>query len=296
MPQLSLVITTYNREPVLRRLLESLLSQSDPDFQVVVAIDGSTDGTESMLASIRPPYDLKWVNTHCTGYGLAVARNMGILAADGDAVVILDDDSFPNPGFVAAHKRGVTPKVITGGPRNPADSGNAHMAWKMRELAKLPPLTPIAISRMKHDWPTAYLIENNICLLRDDLIEMGLFSERVKMYGFVGQEFFGRAEFLGIHYQFNPAAGILHHGEYAGDNGLTTHRKMREARRAELLRPSLMKPRQYRKQIAWAQAFAGGREMNPPRYPAGAIFLVPWRYLRRLAREMGRQLRRVIAK
>lgn len=289
---LSIVVTTYNRSQVLERLLEDLGTQSDPDFQVVVAIDGSTDNTETMLARQRTRFDLKWVNTHCPGYGLAVARNQGILAADGRAVVILDDDSFPTPGFVAAHKGSVTAGVITGGPRNPADGENHRMLWKMRELGRLPPLVPIDIPQLRKDWPNAYLIENNICVLRDDFIRMGLFSERLKMYGFIGQEFFGRAEFLGMKYQFNPAAEVMHHGEIAGDNGLTHARKQRQTQLATLLRPTLMRPRHYLAQQAWAAAAASGRrDFQLPHFKLQAAAALPWRALRALLADAKRRLR-----
>jgi glycosyltransferase involved in cell wall biosynthesis len=233
----SIVITTYNRAPVLKQLLEQLQLQTDPGFQVVVAIDGSTDHTEDMLKGMCTPYHLKWINTHCKGYGLAVARNRGILAADGQAVAIIDDDSVPVPGFVAAHKASCASGVITGGPRNPANA-DEHMAWKMQELGRLPPLSPMFLEQLQRDWPKAYLVENNICLLREDWIAMGLFSERLKLYGYIGQEFFARARFLGLRYQFNPAAAVMHHG----DNGLLRSSKQRQLRWASLIRPSLMTP------------------------------------------------------
>lgn len=291
MPDLSIVITTYNRCDVLARLLSHLERQQDRDFQVVVAMDGCSDGTEAMLRSADSSFDLKWVDTHCPGYGLAAARNMGILAAEGNAVVVLDDDSFPDVGFVAAHKSSVTPGVITGGPRNPADEDNARMRWKMQELAKLPALTPMSIPALRRAWPNAYLIENNICMLREDFIAMGLFSERVKMYGYIGQEFFARVEYLGVRYQFNHDASIVHHGEYAGDNGLTLRRKQREIRAAEIIRPSLMRPRQFDAQVAWAKARANGLDVSLPGYRANLAFAAPWRYLRRTARDFRGWLR-----
>lgn len=291
---LSIVVTTFNRRQVLSELLAHLAGQSDLDFQVVVAIDGSTDGTADMLASLDMPYDLKWVDTRCDGYGLAVARNLGILAADGRAVAILDDDSFPRPDFVREHKRSARPGVITGGPREPADAGNTRMLWKMAELAKLPREVPMAIPELRREWPNAYLIENNICMLRDDFIGMGLFSERLKMYGYIGQEFFGRAEFLGIKYQYNHGAGLLHHGEFAGDNGLSTRRKERETRVADFLRPSLMRPHHYRAQVAWAQARVDGKEVAMPAYRAHAIANAPILAARMLAAAAKRRIRRIL--
>ena len=73
---LSIVVTTYNRADVLKRLLVHLEQQQDRAFEVVVAIDGSQDGTHEMLAACGTTYPLRWVDTQCHGYGLAMARNM----------------------------------------------------------------------------------------------------------------------------------------------------------------------------------------------------------------------------
>lgn len=293
---LSIVITTYNRAKVLSELLHSLVNQIDPDFQVVVAIDGSTDGTEAMLASLELPFELKWLNTNCRGYGLAVARNLGILAANRRAVAILDDDSFPQPGYVAAHKQSVATGVITGGPREPADTGNERMLWKMRELAKLPALTPLPIPELRRNWPNAYLIENNVCMLREDFVAMGMFSERLKMYGFIGQEFFARAEYLGLRYQYNPAAAVSHHDAIAGNNGFSVNRKLRQTRLADLVRPSLLRPTQFDAQVAWARARASGCAATLPSFWLGAAAAFPWRLARHGAIEMKHRLRYLLGR
>lgn len=295
MVDLSVVITTYNRAAGLVQLLTGLEAQDDRNFEVVVAIDGSTDETETMLAGLRPSYPLTWINTHCPGYGLAVARNRGILAARGRAVVILDDDSRPDPGFIAAHRTGVRAGTITGGPRNASDPAATRMAWKMAELGRLPPLTPMTIPDLRRDWPDAYLIENNICLLRDDWIAMGLFSERLKLYGFIGQEFFARAAHLGMRYQFNPAAAVRHHGEHEGDNGLHRRRKARQTRWAALIRPSLETPAQFHAQIAWARAQAEGRPPPPmPEFAFHAGLMLPGRLMRSKAVAIAKRLRRAL--
>lgn len=292
---LSLVITTYNRSAVLERLLTALDQEPDRSFQVVVAIDGSTDDTEAMLARQTRGYDLKWVNTHCPGYGLAVARNAGILAADGRVVVVLDDDSFPTPGFIAAHRDSAKPGVITGGPRMPSDPSEERMIWKMKQLATLPPLTPLNIRALQRERPDVFLIENNISLLRDDWIAMGLFSERIKLYGFIGQEFFARARHLDMSYQFCPEAGVVHHGEMEGDNGLARTRKTRQTELAALLRPTLMTPRHFAAQIAWTRARAEGRgEIPLPAWKARAYAALPARWLMARARDARRALRRVV--
>jgi glycosyltransferase involved in cell wall biosynthesis len=294
---LSIVVTTFNRSSVLRALLLQLENQTDKAFQVIVAIDGSTDNTEYMLQSLNTSYDLKWINTLCKGYGLAVARNQGILAAVGRAVIILDDDSIPEPGFVAAHKQSVTARTITGGPRNPKNH-DKRMLWKMRELARLPVCAPMSIKRIHKDWPNAYLIENNICLYKNDWIDIGLFSERLKMYGFIGQEFFARAEYLGYKYQYNHDAAIMHHGQLEGDNGLTRTTKTRQIKISSALRPSLMKAKHYRAQGNWAKSFVNGHPDNSilPHYKLSAYLLFPLRYLYQLAANAKRKIRRKLLK
>ena len=282
---LSIVVTSYNRSKVLCRLLASLESQTVKDFEVVVAIDGSTDCTESVLQSLSTSFTLRWVNTHYEGYGLAVARNLGILASYGRAVVIIDDDSFPSPSFVEAHIHACASGVITGGKRPPSDPNELRMAWKTNELGKIPPLFPMSIPDLHLHYPNAYLIENNICLFREDWIKIGLFSERLKLYGFIGQEFFARAEYLGFFYQYAPGALVIHHGELEGDNGLSRKRKQRQIFFSRIIRPALMQPHHYLAQISWAKARSIGSP--PPALPSywlSLIFYIHIRVLKRLVR------------
>jgi glycosyltransferase involved in cell wall biosynthesis len=291
---LSLIITTYNRAPVLERLLRSLELQTDPNFEVVVAIDGSTDNTEEVLSRLKLSYPISWVNTNCSGYGLAVARNMGILQAKKELVVIIDDDCFPVPGFVASYKASARRKTITGGFRTPSDPSDDKQAWKMEQLRRLPVGESISFPAMRTQWPTAVATECNICMYRDDLIQMGLFSERLKIYGFIGQEFFARAEHFGFQYQFDPNAEIVHHRQSDGDNSLTFTRKRKEVRIAMALRTSLMNPQQYAVQVQWAHcmvAFFPKPCVLPP-LPTSMWIAFPFRFMRNRAGDVKRYLRR----
>jgi len=214
----SVVIVTYNRSGVLEQSLEEFKKQTDKDFEVVVAIDGSTDNTVDMLETNKWPFPLKWVDTKETDkYCLAKARNMGILEASGKAIVVLDDDSFPATQFIEQHKKSVKHKVLTGGYRNshdPNDPMHAKMAGLLTNYGdcKVQPIREI-------------LVENNCCMLRKDWIGCGMFSERFEKYGGCGQEFFLRLLYQGYNYQFNPKAMIFHHKEFEGDNGLTRNKK-----------------------------------------------------------------------
>jgi len=220
---LSVIITSYNRSDVLKQNLNKFQEQTDKDFEVIVAIDGSTDNTVEMLQNYQSDFTIKWIDTEETNkYCLAKARNMGILEASGQAVVVLDDDSFPTSQFVEEHKKSVKLKVLTGGYRNSHDPHDPMHHKMARLLSQYGSYKTHAIREI--------LVENNCCMLRKDWIGCGMFSERFEGYGGCGQEFFMRLAYLGYGYQFNPNAMIFHHKEFEGDNGLTRPMKMEQAR------------------------------------------------------------------
>ena len=212
---LSAVITTYNRAEVLEKNLLEFAKQTDPDFEVVVAIDGSSDNTAEKLVQLKRelPFELRWVDTkEHSKYCLAKARNRGIIESRGDVVVILDDDSFPVPEFVEEHKKSAAWKTLTGGYRNSHDP-NDSLHDKMRYLLE----NKISVNKAT---------ENNCAMYRKDWIGCGMFCEYIEGYGGVGQEFRLRLAYQGYDYEFNPKAMIYHHREFEGDNGLTREMKM----------------------------------------------------------------------
>lgn len=296
---ITIVIATYNRADFVKETLLSLEQQTDKEFEVIIASDGSTDTTEQMVETLQTSFDVKFLDTHCPDYGLAVARNRGILAADGDAVVILDDDSVPESQFVAAHKHGVTKGVITGGPRWPHNADDDRMAWKAKALCDVTELTPLSIAQHRAQWPNAYLIENNICMYRDDFIRLGLFSERLKLYGYIGQEFFERAAHFDFKFQVNRTAAIQHFGEIEGDNGLFRSRKSREVWRANMLRPALSLPHQFQAQVNWAKALdaqglAADESYQWPPFLPRAIATMPLYLTRTMLKSVKQRIKALI--
>ncbi len=53
MPKVSVIIPTYNRLPMLKEAVDSVLAQDVEDFELIVVDDGSTDGTADEIAPIR---------------------------------------------------------------------------------------------------------------------------------------------------------------------------------------------------------------------------------------------------
>ncbi|MGO9687474.1 MAG: glycosyltransferase family 2 protein, partial [Syntrophobacteraceae bacterium] len=87
-PLVSVVIPTYNRERFVDKAINSVLSQSFNDYEIIVVDDGSTDETPRVLASYKDR--VKYI--YQKNSGVSSARNAGIREARGEWVAFLDSD------------------------------------------------------------------------------------------------------------------------------------------------------------------------------------------------------------
>jgi glycosyltransferase involved in cell wall biosynthesis len=95
-PLLSIIIPVYNVEPYLVRCIDSVLSQSFEDYEVICINDGSTDGSLSVLSGLAQPTNKITIISQ-TNKGLSAARNSGIRAARGEYLLFLDSDDWIEP-------------------------------------------------------------------------------------------------------------------------------------------------------------------------------------------------------
>lgn len=102
-PELSVVVATHNRRELLIRCLESLSAQeADPDrFEVIVADDGSGDGTAVAVEALEMPFPLRCLSLEQGGQ--ATAQNAAIAEAKGRVALILDDDVVAGRHLVSEH-------------------------------------------------------------------------------------------------------------------------------------------------------------------------------------------------
>jgi glycosyltransferase involved in cell wall biosynthesis len=105
-PQLSVVIPTYNRAPLLRMTLASLVQQRNPpSFEVIVADDGSADDSEQVAAEFRDRLAVRYCYQEDEGYRVARARNAGAAIARAPILVFLDSGTLAGPDLLAGHSR-----------------------------------------------------------------------------------------------------------------------------------------------------------------------------------------------
>jgi glycosyltransferase involved in cell wall biosynthesis len=102
----SIVIASYNRREMLRRCLESLSVQTqDPaTFEVVVADDGSADGSAEMAEQMSTPFALRVLRLE--NGGQSAAQRAAVDSCTSPLCLLLDDDVIAAPELVAEHLAG----------------------------------------------------------------------------------------------------------------------------------------------------------------------------------------------
>lgn len=93
----SIVIPTYNRKLMLKRLLESIYKNLNDFSEIIVVDDASTDGTGLMIKEFFP--EVKYV-VHKDACLVGRSRNDGIMASRCELVLMIDDDNVvPDPSI-----------------------------------------------------------------------------------------------------------------------------------------------------------------------------------------------------
>jgi glycosyltransferase involved in cell wall biosynthesis len=116
---ISVIVTTWNREDALDAVLRSLAVQTDRDFEVIIADDGSGEATARLTADWqqRLGRPLKHVWQEHRGFRAAEIRNRAILASAGTYCIFLDGDCIARPTFIATHRRLAEPGWFVTGNR-----------------------------------------------------------------------------------------------------------------------------------------------------------------------------------
>ncbi len=181
--RVSVVIPTYQRCASVLRALEALARQTLPpcEYEVIVSIDGSSDGTRAAIERFPAPYRVQalWQPNR----GRAAACNAGIRAASGEVVILLDDDMEPLPGFLLAHRflhphgsrlgvMGAVPIALDRSSRGASEYIGRRFNAHLEKLA-----SPGYELKLRDFYSGNFSIRQAI------LLEVGGFDENFKIYG-----------------------------------------------------------------------------------------------------------------
>jgi GT2 family glycosyltransferase len=270
----SIVIPTFNRCDVLLQTLTSLVDQSVPPdrYEVIVTVDGATDGTTQALQGLQFRHALRWTCLE-TNQGIAAARNAAARLARHEVLIFLDDDQIASRDLVAVHldlhQRNDAILVQGYYPLAPGyDRHGGSLIYQRSMLASLahfPQLPPLSW----HIWG------GHISVRRETWQRVGGFDETFRVYGGEDTDFGMRVAALGIPFVFEPRA-LSHH----------LHRVSYAALRRQAFSQGRVLRRLAHKHGQPIEAFSGGAV----RGPFDRAFRTAWRVNPQMTDLLGRAL------
>jgi GT2 family glycosyltransferase len=185
--KISIIIPNRDGGEELCQALASVFAESQPTMEVLVVDDGSTDGSPEQIRSRFPQVRLL---AQPEGRGAAFARNVGLLAAQGEFLFCLDADITCSPGCLAhllealAQADIVFPTILFFDGQRMSPSG---------------------------EFASQYCMNSALFGIRRQALERmdGLFDETIEVYG-EDNDFFLRAARLGLRFAYVPQAQATH--------------------------------------------------------------------------------------
>ncbi|AFY46133.1 putative glycosyltransferase [Nostoc sp. PCC 7524] len=204
---ISVVIPTYNRQPILEKCLRALevqqISNSSwvTDYEVVLVDDGSTDGTLDWLAAHKDEFPhVRWFEQDHAGP--AAARNLGVKQALGDIIIFIDSDLVVLENFLQAH----VDALIEGKEKLGSDRFFTYGAVINTCNFDNPTAEPYKIT----DFSAAFFATGNVAIPKHWLETAGLFDTSFQLYGWEDLELGVRLKNLGLKLIKCPAAVGYH--------------------------------------------------------------------------------------
>ena len=96
--KVSVVMPTYNRQHMIGRAVQSVISQSHKNWELLIIDDGSTDETAEVIKTFLQDKRIKFIKQQ--HLGLSAARNSGVERASGEIIAYLDTDNVWRPNFL----------------------------------------------------------------------------------------------------------------------------------------------------------------------------------------------------
>ena len=97
---ITVLTPTFNRAHTLKRLFDSLVSQTHKQFEWIVVDDGSRDNTEQLLSELARNCEIKMAVVKQANAGKHLAINAGVRAASGNWILIVDSDDLLTPAAI----------------------------------------------------------------------------------------------------------------------------------------------------------------------------------------------------
>ena len=229
----AVIVTTYNRPDALTVVLEGYCAQSDQDFQLIVADDGSTEDTVKVVRRFArcAPFPLTHVWHEDRGFRAAAIRNRAVASTDADYILFTDGDCVPAHHFVRTHKQLAEPGYFLGANRVLIASDLTSRiiqqqipvhgwgeidwvrSWSRREINRVLPLLKLPDGPFRKWRPGRWkgIKTCNLSVWRADLIRVNGLDESYEGWGLEDSDLVIRLLRAGVkHKSARMAATVFH--------------------------------------------------------------------------------------
>lgn len=174
----TIIMPVCDKPELTEDSLKAIEAQTYKNIELIMVNDG-----EFQQPEVNTPF-FKKISSFQGDYGLARARNLGIIEATGDIVVFCDQRIVMEPDAVEQFVKNIKPRIWLYGTKG-----------------------------TKKDF-----VENFSAINREDIIKMGMFCERIDKYGGMSQEARTRARYQGIKTEFLESAKAVQIGKSSNKN------------------------------------------------------------------------------
>ena len=217
--KLSVIVTTRNRASALRACVESIataITRAAPlDGEIIVADNGSTDGTREVLAAFAAISPVPFVSVFEPRPGKARALNRALAASRGDVLAFTDDDCRLDPEHINAllrHDAEDSGLVLRGGRIELGDPSDLPLTINTKTTRER---WSRAMNSARHDALTGIINSCNMTMRRALIERIGAFDEDFGPGSRVGSgddtEYIYRAYTAGIPIEYVPDMTVYHH-------------------------------------------------------------------------------------
>lgn len=217
MKKATIIIPVYNSEKYIERCMESIVSQIDEQYEVLLINDGSKDRSEDIINAYAKKYPDIVRAISKENEGTAKTRNLGIKEARGEFIFFIDNDDFVDRGYFKQFIDAIDEKsdIVVGGYRRVEDkkvkfqSSPKNSSWY--KYTVVAPWAKI--------YKREFLLKNDIRFLDYGLGEDVYFNvvaysktKSVKVIDYVGYNWYFNTKSVSNTSQrgFNPDLNVVH--------------------------------------------------------------------------------------
>jgi GT2 family glycosyltransferase/glycosyltransferase involved in cell wall biosynthesis len=141
LPKVSVIVLTFNNLELTKACLASLMDESDyPNLEIVIVDNASSDGSREYLTAVAAEHPDVRLILNEKNLGFAAGNNVGLAAATGDYLAVLNNDTVVTRGWVLTLVRHLQADATIGliGPMTNNIGNSAKVATSYKSLADMP--------------------------------------------------------------------------------------------------------------------------------------------------------------